>query len=157
LAQHAPSEALRTQADLLGYELLQGLDTEQRNVVAGLLQRKRFSAGETIIEIGDPADHLFFIATGMVSVLLTGAELPSRRLATFSAGMVFGEMAVLDRAPRSARIVADTEVECDLLNVEDFTALARQHPQIKIVLLRNLALGMSARLRKANRQLSVLS
>jgi hypothetical protein len=42
-----------------------------------------------------------------------------KRLATFSAGMVFGEMAVIDRAPRSATIVADSEVECDALSLAD--------------------------------------
>ena len=79
-----------------------------------------------------------------------------KRLATFSAGMAFGEMAALDRAPRSATILADTEAECDVLALEDFTALGNAHPQIKIRMLENLALGLSRKLRKANRELTVL-
>jgi len=84
---------------------------------------------------------------------LSGAA--SRRLATFWAGMAFGEMALLDRAPRSAVVTADAGVECDLLKVEDFEALGQSHPHIKIVLLRNLALGLSRQLRKPNREISV--
>jgi len=78
-----------------------------------------------------------------------------RRLATFSTGMVFGEMAVIDRAPRSAKIVADTEVVCDILSLEDFEKLSTEQPGVKIKLLENLSLCLCQRLRKANRKLSV--
>jgi hypothetical protein len=53
-------------------------------------------------------------------------------------------------------IVADTTVSCDELNVADFEALGTTHPPIKIKLLENIALGLSRKLRKANRQLSVV-
>ena len=85
--------------------------------------------------------------------------LPSgrrKRLATFSAGMTFGEMAIIDHAPRSAIVQADTEVECDLLDVEDLTRLGESRPHIKIKLLKNLSLGLCRKLRKANREMSVL-
>lgn len=78
-----------------------------------------------------------------------------KRLATFSAGMAFGEMAVIERAPRSAMILADTDVVCDLLELEDFEALSRTRPQIKIKLLENLGLRLSRRLRDAHRMLQV--
>jgi CRP-like cAMP-binding protein len=70
--------------------------------------------------------------------------------------MVFGEMALIDQAPRSAMIVADTVVACDELRIADFQALETTQPQIKIKLLENLARGLSRNLRKANRQLSAL-
>ena len=69
--------------------------------------------------------------------------------------MVFGEMAMIDRAPRSAIIMADTKVECDLLSLEDFDELGRSHPNIKINLLDSLSLGLCRKLRKANREISV--
>jgi glutaminase len=70
--------------------------------------------------------------------------------------MAFGEMAMLDRAPRSAQVIADTDVDCDLLRIEDFERLGSTHPQAKIKLLHNLALALSARLRKANREIRAL-
>ena len=78
-----------------------------------------------------------------------------RRLATFSAGMAFGEMAVLDGAPRSAIIEADTEVQCDLLSVDTIEQFDTAAPAIKIKLLENLALSLSSKLRKANRELAL--
>ena len=96
---------------------------------------------------------MFFLARGHVSVLLPGEE--RHRLATFSPGMSFGEMAFLDGAPRSANIVADTEIECDMLTLEDFQKLGQTHPAIKIKMLAKLCLNLTGKLRKANRELSV--
>ena len=109
-----------------------------------------------IVHAGDEARELFFLTKGHVSVLVQHSSGVSKRLATFSAGMAFGEMALLDSALRSANIVADTEVQCDLLELADFQALGDSHPNIKIKLLQNICLGLSRKLRKANRDISVL-
>ena len=101
------------------------------------------------------AREIFFIACGNVSVTISLTSGTEKRLATFSAGMAFGEMALIDGAPRSARIVADSDVECDLLTCEAFEELGRAHPALKIKLLQNLCLGFCRKLRKANRQMSV--
>jgi len=98
---------------------------------------------------------MFFLAKGGVSVFTSPDADTRKRLATFTAGMVFGEMAAIDRAPRSAMIVADSEVACDLLSLEDFEKLGTSHPGIKIKLLENLALCLCRRLRTVNRKLSV--
>ena len=104
---------------------------------------------------GEEPGELFFLARGNVSVIIPLHSGAHKRLATFSAGMAFGEMAIIDRAPRSAMIVADTEAECDLLTIDDFDRLGETQPAIKIKLLQNLSLGLCHKLRKANRELSV--
>ena len=138
------------------YELFNGLSPDEIEVIVACLARETYSAGEHIIRTGDEASELFFLAKGTVSVILPTESGGSKRLATFSAGMAFGEMAVLDRAPRSAMIVADTDVACDLLKLSDFEQLSVSHPTIKIKLLQNLSLNLCHKLRKANRELSVL-
>ena len=99
---------------------------------------------------------MFFLARGHVSVFLDMPSGQRRRLSSFSPGMAFGEMAAIDRAPRSAMIVADTEVECDMLTLHDMDRLAEEHPAIKIKLLENLCHSLCGKLRKANRELGVL-
>ena len=135
------------------YELLSGLSAAELKIVQPRLQPLSFKRGQIIINAGDDAREMFVLARGHVSVLLPGEE--RHRLATFSPGMAFGEMAFLDGAPRSANIVADSEVDCDLLAMEDFQALGETHPAIKIKMLANLALNLTGKLRKANRELSV--
>jgi glutaminase len=137
------------------YELLENFTSEEVAVIASLLRRRSYQQGEVIINAGDEAGEMFFLVRGSASVFVRLESGGRKRLATFSAGMVFGEMAVIDRAPRSAMIVADSQIECDELNVEDFERLGTTHPQIKIKLLENLSLCLCRRLRKANRKLSV--
>jgi glutaminase len=138
------------------YELFTELTADELSILSALLKSRVYQTGETIIQVGDEARHLFFLTRGLVSVLISLPSGGSKRLATFSPGMAFGEMAVIDRAPRSAMIKADTEVECDLLSVEDFSRLGETHPAIKIKLLQNLSLGLCRKLRKANREISIL-
>lgn len=137
------------------YELFAGLTPEQVAVVRSRLRRRAFRAGEVMVEVGAPAGELFLLARGRASVTVTLSGGTVKRLATFSPGMFFGEMALLDQAPRSALVAADTEAECDLLPAAEFAALGETHPQIKLALLRNLALALSSKLRKANREMSV--
>jgi glutaminase len=137
------------------YELLAGFTTEELAILAPFLRRRRYQRSEAIINVGEEAGEMFFLAKGQVSVLITLPSGTRKRLATFSPGMTFGEMAFIDRAPRSALVVADSEAECDVLSQSDFESLGRSQPGIKIKLLENLSLGLCRRLRTANRELSL--
>ena len=142
-------------ASAADYELFDNFSKEELVVIKKLLTRTKYRAGETVINAGDEAKEMFFLAKGSVSVFVTPEPDTRKRLATFSSGMVFGEMAAIDRAPRSAMIVADSDVVCDLLSLEDLDGLGTSHPGIKIKLLQNLALCLCRRLRTVNRKLSV--
>jgi glutaminase len=137
------------------YELFRSFSDAEIAVILPLLQRRAYQQGETIINAGDEANELYFLARGGVSVFVPLEAGKRKRLATFTRGMVFGEMAVIDRAPRSAMIVADSEVICDVLNTEYFDRLGVTHPGLKIKLLENLCLTLCRRLRTVNRKLSV--
>jgi len=139
------------------YELFANMSPHEIAQLTPLLARKSYARGEVIIQAGDIARELFFLARGQVSVLLVLASGARKRLATFSAGMAFGEMAIIERAPRSAMVVADTEVACDLLSLQDFDQLSQTHPEVKIKLLENLSRTLSSRLREAHRELEVFS
>ena len=137
------------------YELFGGLNEPELKHLASLVERRTYRPGEVIVEIGEPADELYFVASGRVSVTVPLASGAQKRLAMFEPGMAFGEMAMLDRAPRSAVVIAETSVDCDVLKLDEFDRLGETHPRIEIVILRNLALSLSRKLRKANREMSV--
>jgi glutaminase len=142
------------QAKPADYQLFKGFSRAELALMQPRLQPRAFKPGQKIINAGDAAREVFFLARGRVSVFLPGEE--RRRLATFSPGMSFGEMAFIDGAARSADIVADTDVECHALLLEDFQALTKTHPAIKIKMLEQLCLDLTGKLRKANRELKVL-
>jgi CRP-like cAMP-binding protein len=78
------------------------------------------------------------------------------RLDAFTSGMTFGEVAFMDRSPRSANVTALDAVECRVLTRDAFARLGSEAPAAKIRLLENLARGLTGLLRQANRELSVL-
>ena len=155
LQKNLPARPARRRTVIAGYELCQTFTAGEIKTFASLLRRRSYQPGETIIHLGDQAREMFFLAQGSVSVFVPQSGGARRRLATFSAGMIFGEMALIDGAPRSAMIIADSAVECDVLSLADFDGLAGTHPVIKIKLLKNLNLSLCHRLRKANRELSL--
>jgi glutaminase len=137
-------------------ELLAGLDTQGLATLKKLLKPAAFPEGEIIIHAGDPPGGLYFLMRGKASAWIITESGHERRVATFSPGMNFGEMALLDSSPRSAEIRADGPVETLELGLDDFHGLAAAHPELQIVLLRNLSGILAKRLREANMELGIL-
>jgi CRP/FNR family cyclic AMP-dependent transcriptional regulator len=99
-------------------------------------------AGEIIFKEGDEAEQLFVIKSGQI-----GIQLGNRRLAELSANSIFGEMALIDDAPRSATAVAITDVELVPVSEKQFLFLVSQTPFFALKVMRVLA----ARLRATNK------
>jgi anti-anti-sigma factor len=152
-----PDIDVQGEAALERLPVLAGLTEPQYAVLRRLLVRRVFKAGEVVIREGDRDRSLFMTASGTASVRVNLArEGRSKRLATFSGGTVFGEVALLDKEPRSATVTADTELVCYVLSEEGFESLKAAHPAIAIHLLVNLGLELSRRLRKATLMVSQL-
>lgn len=156
LARALPGRVVET-VEPDSYELFNGLNDAELATVRGLLKRRHYQQGETIIENGTPAGELFLLVKGHASATMQQASGSIKRLGTFSQGMTFGEMALLDQSPRSAQVTADSDVACDLLDMKDFERLGQSHPRIKLVLLKNLALRLSRNLKKRNQEFSVFN
>jgi len=86
-------------------------------------------AGQTFIRQGEPGDCLYFLRQGRAEVRHRGALL-----ATLEAGHVIGEMALLDRQPRNADVLAGTDCILSRLSLADFDDLCRQLPELRLVL-----------------------
>jgi glutaminase len=139
------------------HELFRGLTTEQVVELGRRLPLHRFDAGSLVIRRGDAAEAMFLLTEGHLSVTL---ELPgggTKRLATLSPGMVFGELAILSRGTRAADVWADTEVECYLLSADELARLGETDPGLKCTLLENLLRIVSRLARRMNDELALLS
>ena len=152
IEHHADDESPGAERRLEDMDVLGGLDKREFDVLRGFVAARRFAAGEVLFREGDVGRELFLIAKGTASVKLRLAGRGRvNRLATFSAGTVFGELALLDPGPRSASVEADAELVCYVLTDEDFERLRREHPSVAIKLVANLGRELSRRLRQANR------
>ncbi len=142
----------RETAHLGEQALLADLAPDEIAALAELSTTRRYEAGHRIISAGEPANSLFFLQRGMVSV-----KLPSGvRLASLGPGMEFGEMAIIERE-RSADVWADTEVKCLELPLDACADYRRLHPQIAMKIMRNLSALLARRLILANAKVDLLS
>ena len=132
--------------------LLDGLAEDDVGALTALMTPRSYQAGQKIITAGEAATSLFFLQRGMVSVKLpTGV-----RLATLVAGMVVGEMALLEPY-RSADVWADTAVQCVELPIDAYMSLRDARPEIGERIVRNLAVLLAKRLILANTKIELLS
>ncbi len=132
--------------------LLQGLTADEIAALAAIGTLRSYGAGERIITAGDAASTLFFLNSGTVSVKLNNGT----RLATLAAGMVFGEMALLE-ARRSADIWADSAITCLEVPLAEFDRFRAAHPRVGERIMRNLAQLLAERLIVANNRVNLLT
>ena len=155
LARRFPNQAWEAKVALSNCALFTGLTREELALLERLLACRSYHNGQTIIATGQASDDLFVITDGAAMVSIPTQDGVAR-LDAFTSGMTFGELAFLDRSPRSAEVTALGVVECRVLTRDAFAQLDREAPAIKIRLLENLALGLTGMLRQANRELAVL-
>ena len=150
--RHGGFTPLKETAHLGEQALFAELTESEIAALADLSTARSYDAGQRIVSAGEPANSLFFLQSGMVSV-----KLPSGvRLASLGPGMEFGEMAILEQR-RSADVWADTAVKCLELPLDALTGYRRLHPQIGLQIMRNLASLLAKRLIAANAKVDLLS
>ncbi len=120
--------------------LFAGVDESATGLIANALRVRRFRRGEVIFHAGDPGDSLFIVAAGSVKITVTaedGAE--PAILTTIGPGGFFGELALLDGAPRSATAAAVEAVETLVLRRDAFDRLVDSELALRRALLEALA------------------
>jgi sulfate permease, SulP family len=129
--------------------LLLDFTADQVERLHGWLEPVAWPAGHVIFRHGDPGSSLYLVTRGRASVHIRHDD-GDIRLVTFAAGAVLGELALLDRGPRSATITVDEDLTGFGLSEASFTVLCREQPDIAIKLLSALGRELSVRIRHAN-------
>lgn len=121
--------------------------------VAGSLRRRSFRRGEVIFHAGDPGDSLHVIATGSVKIALESPDGDEAILVTLGPGAFFGELAVVDEAPRSATATAVEPSQTLTLSRVALRRLMDEDPRLRDALFA----GVAGALRRLTLQLEELS
>ncbi len=119
-----------------------GLDGDALQRVAAGMRSRRFRRGEVIFHVGDPGDALFIIVSGEVKIGLPSEAGEEAILVRLQPGDVFGELALLDGAPRSATATALSAAETVVLPRDRFRELIANEPAVRDALLASLALEL---------------
>lgn len=156
-AAGAPAASLTAAPDQLSpsalrpFSIFAGLSDRQLEKFLGYGEHCRVAAGELFLKKGDPGDALFFVLEGSVRVRLRIFH-EDRTLAVIPAGQFFGEMAMFNRAPRSADVVAEVDTRLFRLSAESFLEMTHEAPDLAAPILFALAGAMARRVSDLNRQ-----
>ncbi len=134
--------APRTKAlDLKSIWLFSNCSASELRKIRSSLDEVEVPSGKVIVEEGRVGLELFLIVTGKAAVKRRG-----RKVAVLGPGDYFGELALLDRRPRSASVISETDMDLLVLSQRQFNGLLHSMPTIS----RKLLAAMATRLREAD-------
>jgi SulP family sulfate permease len=137
-------------------QLLQGLTPEELAAIVARVEIREVTPGEVVFREGEPADTVCFVIEGSVSVRLPLGGNRSRRVAGFGAGMAVGDFGLVERAPRSADVVADEPGVLAAFPIDELVVIDAASPGLAAKVYANLARLLAQRLRNANDQIRSL-
>ena len=126
--------------------LFKRLEPEELERLATRVEQVDFPAGETIFNENDKGDALYVVHSGSVRIWVLDEDAQPVTLAELKPGDFFGELAVLDRGPRSSNATAITEIILHRLSSDDFQEFLLHHPDASIDVICEIA----ARMRQTN-------
>ena len=127
--------------DLKSIWLFSSCTTSELRKIRGSLDEVEVPAGKVLVEEGRIGQEFFLIVDGTAAVLRSG-----KKVAILGPGGHFGELALLDRRPRSATVVSETEMDLLVLSQRQFNSLLEVVPTIA----RKMLAALSNRLREAD-------
>ena len=105
-------------------------------VLAEMMQPESFPKGSTVFEVGEPADRVYVVASGTLSVFLKNSASPARALRP---GDVLGEYGMVAASARTATVKADDDAVLLALDYERFRAYLVRFPEALWVLFEGAA------------------
>ncbi len=141
---------------LKSLRLLGQIPEDRLATLGDFLKAKSLKDGEIVFEEGTTGDSLYFIASGHVRISKKMAKNVSKDLAILGAGDSFGEMAVIEPQPRSARASASGEASLFELGRDDLNRWLKSNPELAMSFFAHLVQVQSGRLRRTSNELTLL-
>ena len=127
-------------------ELFEHVSPEDRASLAEFIDLRQLAAGDTLFRTGEPGDSLYIVRSGEIELFIKDTAGQKIALAEVGVGEVFGELALLDRGPRTATAVALHDTQLLALDRDDLLMLFQKSPNAALRLLA----AMSHMTRKAD-------
>jgi diguanylate cyclase len=143
-------------AALLGRaSLFSQLEPDELALIARFSGYRTYAPGEVIFRQGTHREELYLIKEGGVAIRRRGQDEDEQEIARFVDGEVFGEMDLLDSAPRSASAVAEGAATLLVFpDTMEFASLLEKHPEAFARILRKLLGEIARRIRAIDRLIS---
>lgn len=126
------------------------LTDKEVETVATVVKKKDFKLGETVFKESEDGASIYVIKRGEVKACKTAPDGELFTLTIMKDGEIFGEMSFLDGRPRSATIVAVSDLETYMIEKSDFETLVDGNPRIIYKLLKNIVFTIHSIVRGMN-------
>lgn len=156
LAATLPSGQADKPLSLGEFAFFAGVSDQALANLEACLQVQSVKADAPVFRQADVSDDIYFIRKGAVRIVLPLGGGMVHHLATFGRGDFFGDMAFLDKAPRSANAIAETDTDLFILSRTTFAQIAAAHPEVAGIFFERLALALAQRLRQTDIELMAL-
>jgi len=133
--------------------LFRELTPSEMDILISISKEKRAKKDEVIFKEGATGDAFYLIVSGSVRISTIVPGVGEEALTILREGEYFGEMALIDDAPRSASAIANDDTILLLIKKDNFRKLLTQETGIAYKLLWVFTKTLSARLRKTDEQL----
>jgi len=149
LKERWPDPEAGAELPLSAMDICRGMSAAEVAGLAPYLKRVVVPGGRALFHEGDPGGQLYLLARGAitVSVQLPDAAPRSRRLGTFSPGVMLGEMAVIEGTARSADALAVSDCVLYALDGSTLERMRAQDPDLHGRFMLNMARHLAGRLR----------
>ncbi len=127
--------------------LFNGLDEDDLRRITALSRIAEVPAGTVVTRTGEPGDSFFVVIDGMLEV-----RPPVGTVVELRPGDFFGEMSLLDGEPRSATVVATTDVRLLIVDRSHFSRLLDESPE----LIRRMLTILSRRVRRLEERVDAM-
>ena len=133
-------------------------DKESLSKLAHIVTWQQCKAGDEVLSEGTEGSELYILQKGTVRIIKRTLDKERYTIVSLKddEDAFFGELALLDRAVRSASVIAETDCEFLVINREDFNQLGEEDPRLGLLVTRAIARELSKRLRQANRDMVLL-
>ena len=120
---------------LADVELFEHLNDDDRASLAEAIDVRELAAGDTLFKAGEPGEALYVVRSGEIELFIKDTAGQRIALALVGAGEMFGELALLDRGPRTATAIAMSDTELLELDRDDLLLLFQRSPAAALRLL----------------------
>ncbi len=143
------------QIDLRALPALQDYPSNELKLLASAAPARAYAQGDVLCREGTVGQSCFLLATGSVNVTKRTEE-GDKVLATLRAGQIVGQLALVDRSPRSASVVAEEPVVALELTRDVFEKLLRASSPVALRFQEQIAIAGVRQLRMANQRLTTI-